>query len=196
MVSKKPAAARKAAAKPGKPLQETTSPTSTTPPASKQRVWTLPIAMMMLIVASGGLWLAVHEASNAPQAASPSATHAVPAPEPVVGASVSAPAEHGSPSRNEASAHASQVKPVSITGCLQHADSGFVLKDAQGAAAPKSRSWKSGFLKRNAAPIDLLDGANAAHLGSHVGQRVTVTGSLTDREMHVQSLRRVAAVCQ
>jgi hypothetical protein len=42
----------------------------------------------------------------------------------------------------------------------------------------------------------LLDGANAAHLGSHVGQRVTVTGSLTDREMHVQSLRRVAAVCQ
>jgi len=85
---------------------------------------------------------------------------------------------------------------VSITGCLQQDGDGFVLKNTEGTDAPKSRSWKSGFLKRHSASIDLVDSANATHLMSHVGQRVSVTGPLVDREMHVQSLHRVAAACQ
>lgn len=196
MPTKKPAASRKAAVKPATAV----TPAKTTPkPLSARHVWTLPIAMLMLIVAAGALWLAVRESSNAPQAATPSAVHATAAPEPAA-----APArKSASPAASAASSASAtstepgaQSKPVSITGCLQHAGDGFVLKNAEGAAVAKTRSWKSGFLRRSSPSVDLLDDGNAARLASHVGQRVAVSGPLAGGEMHVQSLRRVAASCQ
>src|SRR5436189_150761 len=93
-------------------------------------------------------------------------------------------------------AAAAAVKSVAVTGCLERAGDSFVLKNAEGTAVAKTRSWKSGFLKRSAPSIDLRDTGNTAHLGSHVGQRVSVSGPLADGEMHVQSLHRVAAACQ
>ena len=83
---------------------------------------------------------------------------------------------------------------VDVTGCLQRDKTVFVLKDTAGAA-PRSRSWKTGFLKKSSASIELTDTGHAAHLSDHVGQRVSVTGTLIDREMHVQSVRRLAATC-
>ena len=62
-----------------------------------------------------------------------------------------------------------------------------------GADAPKSRSWKSGFLKKGSAPIEVVDAAHRLKLTDHVGQRVSVTGRLVDREMQVRSLQRVSA---
>ena len=85
--------------------------------------------------------------------------------------------------------------PVTITGCLERDNTTFRLKDAAGTEAPKSRSWKKGFLKKGAAPIDVVDPANRLSLSSHVGQRVSVTGLLVDREMTLRSLQRVAASC-
>jgi len=85
---------------------------------------------------------------------------------------------------------------VSITGCLQRTDEGFVLKDTDGAAAPKSRSWKSGFLKKSSASLDVSGAASGVRLSDHVGQRVSATGTVIDREMFVQSMRRVAASCK
>jgi hypothetical protein len=70
------------------------------------------------------------------------------------------------------------------------------LKDTDGADAPKSRSWKSGFLKRSRATVRLDDSSSAARLADHVGRRVSVTGPVVDRQMRVQSVRRVAASCQ
>jgi hypothetical protein len=85
---------------------------------------------------------------------------------------------------------------VTITGCLEELkDQTFQLRDTAGVDAPKSRSWKSGFLKKNANSIDLVDPANRMKLSSHVGQRVSVTGMLDDREMRVRSLQRVAESC-
>ena len=96
----------------------------------------------------------------------------------------------------------SAVKPAgqksgtaTITGCLERNDETFRLKDTTGADSPKSRSWKSGFLKKGPAAIKVVDQANRLNLPNHVGQRVTVTGSLVDREMQVRSLQRVAASC-
>jgi hypothetical protein len=86
--------------------------------------------------------------------------------------------------------------PVTIAGCLEGADGRFRLTDTAGANAPKSRSWKSGFLKKGSASIELSDAASAFHLSDHVGRRVSVTGMLNDREMRVHSLRRVAASCK
>jgi hypothetical protein len=85
--------------------------------------------------------------------------------------------------------------PVTITGCLERADDTFRLKDTTGTDALKARSWKSGFLKKRAASIDVVDAANRVKLPDHVGQRVSLTGTLVDREMQVRSLQRISASC-
>ena len=82
---------------------------------------------------------------------------------------------------------------ITITGCLERDDETFRLKDTTGADAPKSRSWKTGFLTKRAATIEV--DANSETLQRYVGQRVIVTGVLVDRDMQVQSLKRVAASC-
>ena len=87
-------------------------------------------------------------------------------------------------------------KTATITGCLERNDETFRLKDTTGADSPKSRSWKSGFLKKGPAAIKVVDQTNRLNLPNHVGQRVSVTGLLVDREMQVRSLQRVAASCK
>lgn len=86
--------------------------------------------------------------------------------------------------------------PVTLAGCLQRTGQTLRLKDTTGTDAPKSRSWKSGFLKKGSASVDLVDPSNRLRLANHVGHRVTVTGTLDDGEMRVRSLERVSAVCK
>lgn len=93
-----------------------------------------------------------------------------------------------------ANAVSESLDVVTLTGCLQHDDGTFRLKDTSGTDAPKSRSWKSGFLKKRGASIEIVDSAKRLGLPSHVGQRVTVTGILLDREMRVRAVQRVG-VC-
>jgi hypothetical protein len=95
----------------------------------------------------------------------------------------------------DAAATPAKTNRVTITGCLERADEAFRLKDTEGEDAPKSRSWKSAFLKRGRAAVDVVDSANRLNLSNHVGERVTVTGTLVDREIRVRSLQRVAASC-
>lgn len=91
---------------------------------------------------------------------------------------------------------AATLAAVTITGCLERADeTTFRLKDTVGEDAPTSRSWKSGFLKKGSASIDVVDAAHQLKLPDHVGQTVSVTGTLVDREMQVRSLQRVATSC-
>lgn len=91
---------------------------------------------------------------------------------------------------------ATKSGPVTITGCLQRDSDSFRLKDTTGADVPKARSWKSGFLKKGSASIDLVDAAGGStKFRDHVGERVSVTGTLRDREMKVRTLRRVAPSC-
>ena len=170
---------------------------------TKNSVWTLPISMVMLVLAAGAFWMAMRESSNTSQAATPAATSAVmkaddkaaetPTAPASAAKSATAPAE---PAKTQDAPRMSDAKPVSVTGCLQRTDRGFTLKDTEGADAPRSRSWKSGFLKRNTASVSLTDSGNGARLADHVGQRVTVTGPMTDREMRVAALHRVSSSCQ
>jgi hypothetical protein len=85
--------------------------------------------------------------------------------------------------------------PITITGCLAREDAAYKLKDTTGDNAPKARNWKSGFLKKGPAPLELYDTANRVKLPAHVGQRVSVTGELRDREMYVRSLKPVSTSC-
>lgn len=85
---------------------------------------------------------------------------------------------------------ADTLEVISITGCLQHDDGTFRLKDAAGDA-PKERSWKSGFLKRTVPSVEIVDSANRLGLPTHVGQRVTVTGILLNKEMRARAVQRL-----
>jgi hypothetical protein len=106
------------------------------------------------------------------------------------------PASRVSSADTVAKAVVQESVPVTLTGCLVRDDETFRLKDTEGTDAPKSRSWKSGFLKKRSASIEILDAANRLRLATHVGERVTVTGALVEREMQARSLRRVAESCE
>ncbi len=78
---------------------------------------------------------------------------------------------------------------TTIAGCLVRDDGMFKLKDTDGDHAPKSRSWRSGFIKKGSARVELVDASHRVDFKSHVGYRVNVSGMLVDREMQVRSIK-------
>jgi len=88
-----------------------------------------------------------------------------------------------------------KVARVTIEGCLERADDTFRLTDTAGTNAPTSRSWKSGFFKKRPAAIEVRDSVKRVNLASHVGQRVSVTGTLVDRQLRVGSLQPISLSC-
>ncbi len=85
---------------------------------------------------------------------------------------------------------------ATITGCLVLRDDGmFQLKDNDGAHAPKARSWKSGFIKKGSANIDVFDAGNRLKLATHANYRVSVSGTLTDRQLRARSLHATSERC-
>ena len=84
---------------------------------------------------------------------------------------------------------AAALRAVTVAGCLARDNDAFMLKNVSGDAAPKSRSWKSGFLRKKSNSIELIDDARTSRLGSYVGKRIEATGVLEEREMHVKALR-------
>lgn len=84
---------------------------------------------------------------------------------------------------------------VTITGCLERSDETFRLKDTSGADAPRSRSWKTAFLKKRSASLEVVDASNRLKMNNYVGQRISLTGTLVDREMHARLLEPVAPSC-
>jgi len=81
---------------------------------------------------------------------------------------------------------------TTITGCLENEEGTFQLTEASGAAAPTARSWKSGFLKKRAAQVELVD-AVGLNLRQYTGRRVAVTGTLVERDMRARSVRLIGA---
>lgn len=92
-------------------------------------------------------------------------------------------------------AKAAQGAPATIVGCLEFDDDRFRLKDTEGENAPRARSWRSGFLRRSNATLNVVDTTNRLPLATHVGHRVSLTGTLAEREMQVRSVKMVADTC-
>ena len=91
---------------------------------------------------------------------------------------------------------AGKAPRATVIGCLEDDGAAFKLTDTTGADAPKARSWKSGFIKKGTAPVKLVGSSAALDLASHVGRRVSVTGTLDNREMRAHALHRVAGSCK
>ena len=87
--------------------------------------------------------------------------------------------------------------PVTITGCLEVSvdQDEFRLTDTEGVDAPRSRSWRTGFLKKRSAPVALAEPDDRLALRTHVGRRVAATGLLTSRDLKVSALRDVGPQC-
>ena len=147
---------------------------------------------IVICVLAGGLIVGAHQQSRPrPLAASDVHVNMTPVPDttvrkPVSNTSAAGPAD---------TASVSKAPAMTITGCLERNDAAYWIKDASGADAPKSRSWKSGFLKKSPAPIGVVDASHALRLGDYVGRRVSLTGTLIDRQMQARSLRRLASSC-
>ena len=92
-------------------------------------------------------------------------------------------------SPSAASEHAEVAVPATIAGCLERNDDSFWLKDTSGADAPKSRSWKSGFLRKKSSTVAVTDKGATNRLAAYVGRRIETTGVLVDREMRIKTLR-------
>jgi hypothetical protein len=85
--------------------------------------------------------------------------------------------------------------PVTIFGCLERSNDIYRLTDTDGVDAPKARTWKSAFLKKGSTSVEVLDSGNRAHLSSQIGHRVGVTGTLSDRQLQVRSIRKISSSC-
>ena len=135
---------------------------------------------------------AIQPKSPAAKAAKPAA-----APKTVVATATAEPADATPPakdtpvmeSRSVATKQDEESIATTIGGCLVHDDGMFKLKDTDGSHAPKSRSWKSGFIKKGSARVELIDASHRVDFTSHVGYRVSVSGMLADREMQVRSIK-------
>jgi hypothetical protein len=120
----------------------------------------------------------------------------VPASSPTSAAPPAAPKTHdASATSASATAKAAKVPVTTLEGCLEQNGDAFRLKNTSGVDAPKSRSWKSGFLKKGTAAVDLVDVSDSLGLANRVGTRVSVSGTLVDREMQAHSIHRVASSC-
>jgi hypothetical protein len=86
---------------------------------------------------------------------------------------------------------------VTVTGCLESSgnDNRFRLTDTEGGDAPRSRNWRTGFLKKRSTSVALVDPPDPHELQTQVGQRVAATGLLTSRELRVASLRVIGPRC-
>lgn len=157
------------------------------------RVW--PIALVVMIVATAALLTARRPSRPAEEVVADARPATIVTTDDEARRTAAATPAVETSTTETTEAPAENATPVTITGCLERDQDVFRLKDTTGTDAPKARSWKSGFLKKSAASIHVVDAANRVKLPNHVGERVVVRGTLVDRQMHVRSLQRIAESC-
>lgn len=107
-------------------------------------------------------------------------------------------AERSTPPSASAAPASAASQAATISGCLEMSVDGdqFRLTDTDGADAPKARSWKSGFLKKGSASVDLVDFSEGQLLRKYVGHRVVATGLLSGRQLRLRSVQSGGSSCE
>jgi hypothetical protein len=153
------------------------------------RITQIFVLSVVALIAVAGLVLAAHQSTP------PKTVTAVAQPVTTTQATLPSPKTATQKPNAHANASAQTAERATITGCLEQSHDGFRLKDTEGADVPKSRSWKTGFLTKHSASVDLVDTKNRLKLANHVGERVTVSGMLLEHELEGRSISRVANSC-
>ena len=191
MAEKKPTTRGKKSARGKKPISLTSAigPKATT--------------MVVILVMAGGIMVAARQQQARAKEALAGASRTdvvMTTPEPVTQKKAAAGTTSATSSVSAAPLTAStavtvtaKAPAVTVTGCLEEHDNAFRLTETAGADAPKSRSWKSGFLKKGAASVNVVDAAKGLNLAGHVGRRVSVTGTLDGRDMSARSMRSLGS---
>jgi hypothetical protein len=154
---------------------------------------------VVTLAAVGAIVIIAHQAEPKASAA-PSVKPAVTSqPAPVASTAKSATSVKGKTSKGGTTANGKGVvqtpEIVTITGCLEEKNDGFRLKDTSGTDAPKSRSWKTLGITKHASTVSVVDTTKKLKLASHVGERVSVTGAMLDKEIQLKSMKAVAPSC-
>jgi len=157
-------------------------------------------AVSVVVLLAVGAIIVVAQKATPAATASPAKASSVTATAPAAKTTTATTAKKGAPAKGKTAngAGSAQAAPeiVTITGCLEQKDDGFRLKDTGGTDAPKSRSWKTLGITKHASTVSLVDTSNRLKLGSHVGQRVSVTGALVDKDLQGKSLKSLAPSCE
>ena len=95
----------------------------------------------------------------------------------------------------KAKSKAAAAPSVTVTGCLERDEAAYRLTETGGEHAPKTRSWKTGFITKRNTNLDIVDASKKLKLKDHVGHRVAMTGSVKDGEMRAHGMRHLAASC-
>ena len=94
---------------------------------------------------------------------------------------------------------AEKPKTVTLTGCVRSGAerNTFVLTKVEGADAPRARGWKTGYLLKRRSNVDVVPAVSSIRLKDHVGRRVTVSGTLEQKDRTQIKARsvRVLASC-
>ena len=147
-------------------------------------------ASVVAFVAVGAIVLVAHQATPASTVTTTVKPAAVSQPVPEPAKKTPAPAK-GKTANGKGVVHTPQI--VTVTGCLEEKNDAFRLKDTDGVDAPKSRSWKTLGMTKHASTVTLVDGTKKLKLGSHVGERVSVTGALNEKELTLKSMKSVGS---
>jgi hypothetical protein len=156
---------------------------------------TAAIGLIVVCILGTGILIAARTsetASPSTQAAKPQA--AAPAVRPAT-ASVTTTVVNAKVAAKPQGAEAKAPERVTIEGCLVQDDETFRLKDTSGEDAPKGRSWKSFGLHKGSKTLEVVDARHRLNLAKHVGERVSVTGMLDDKELQGTALKRLAEAC-
>ena len=94
---------------------------------------------------------------------------------------------------------AEKSKNVTLTGCIRNGGerNTYVLTKVEGADAPKSRGWKTGYLLKRPSAVEVVPASSSIRLKDHVGRKVSVTGTLEQKHgahMKARSIR-VLSTC-
>lgn len=193
MRSKAPAASKKSSA--------AANATSKTTASAKRRFGAGATLVTAMCVIGAVIVIAAREMTPSTRTAStearPDADAATVQPKPMVSTAIVdvSPVPAAKPETDASKTSAANTAPVTIYGCLERSNQTYRLTDTDGADAPKARSWKSGFLKKSAATVEVVDPGNRMRLSSHVGHRVGVTGTLSEKQLQARSIRKISSSC-
>jgi hypothetical protein len=90
---------------------------------------------------------------------------------------------------------AAKDSSVTLTGCLKAEGTRYVLTDLQGVNVPKSRSWKSGYLRKTSRRYEVVS-VSGVKLREHIGHQVTVSGTANGgSQVRARTVKVVSVSC-